>query len=118
MSTRASHYSANTGDLADLTDVATALIHHPYQPPGGFETVQPGVHKASTVLFENTAALKTRQWKDKSGYTYGLHGTPTTFTLEERLATLEGGLQRCWFLPVWPPLPWSTWRCCARVTRS
>ena len=59
MSTRASHSSANTGDLADLTDVATALIHHPYQPPGGFETVQPGVNKASTVLFENTAALKT-----------------------------------------------------------
>ncbi len=53
----------------------------------------PGVHKASTVIFENTAALKTRQWKDKSGYTYGLHGTPTTFILEERLATLEGGLQ-------------------------
>jgi cysteine-S-conjugate beta-lyase len=79
-----------TGDLAKT---ATTLIHHPYQPPGGFETVQPGVHKASTVIFENTAALKTRQWKDKSGYTYGLHGTPTTFTLEERLATLEGGLQ-------------------------
>jgi cystathionine beta-lyase len=45
------------------------------------------------VIFENTAALQTRQWKDKSGYTYGLHGTPTTFTLEERLATIEGGLQ-------------------------
>ena len=27
---------------------------------------------------------------DKSGYTYGPHGTPT-FTLEARLATLEGG---------------------------
>ena len=95
MSTPANAYlsSLPTGDLAHLSDVATALIHHPYQPPGGFETVQPGVHKASTVIFENTAALKTRQWKDKSGYTYGLHGTPTTFTLEERLATLEGGLQ-------------------------
>lgn len=53
----------------------------------------PGVHKASTVIFESTAALRARQWKDKSGYTYGLHGTPTTFVLEERLATLEGGLQ-------------------------
>ncbi|HEX5355317.1 MAG TPA: PLP-dependent transferase [Aquabacterium sp.] len=74
-------------------DHATKLIHHPYKAPGGFEAVVPGVHKASTVIFENTAALKTRQWKDKSGYTYGLHGTPTTFTLEERLATLEGGLQ-------------------------
>ncbi len=72
---------------------ATKLIHHPYQAPGGFQAVVPGVHKASTVIFENTAALKTRQWKDKSGYTYGLHGTPTTFVLEERLATLEGGLQ-------------------------
>lgn len=72
---------------------ATSLIHHPYRAPGGFETVQPGVHKASTVLFANTAELKSRQWKDKSGYTYGLHGTPTTFILEERLATLEGGLQ-------------------------
>lgn len=72
---------------------STELIHHPYRPPSGFESVVPGVHKASTVIFENTAALKTRQWKDKSGYTYGLHGTPTTFILEERLASLEGGLQ-------------------------
>lgn len=70
---------------------ATRLIHHPYRPPGGFEAVQPGVHKASTVVFEDTAALKSRQWKDKTGYTYGLHGTPTTFTLEARIAALEGG---------------------------
>jgi cystathionine beta-lyase len=51
------------------------------------------VHKASTVIFANTAALKARSWKSKAGYTYGLHGTPTTFLLEERIATLEGGLQ-------------------------
>src|SRR5690606_10823166 len=62
-----------------------------YEPPPGFRSVVPGIFKASTVVFENTAALRARQWKDKSGYTYGLHGTPTTFTLEERLATLEGG---------------------------
>ena len=72
---------------------ATDLIHHPYLAPEGFEAVVTGVHKASTVVFESTAALRNRQWKDKSGYTYGLHGTPTTFVLEERLATLEGGLQ-------------------------
>jgi cysteine-S-conjugate beta-lyase len=69
----------------------SALIHHPYQPPAGFQAVNPGVHKASTVIFENTAALKARQWKDKTGYTYGLHGTPTSFTLEARIAVLEGG---------------------------
>jgi cystathionine beta-lyase len=49
------------------------------------------VFKASTVIFPNVAAMRTREWMDKSSYTYGLHGTPTTFTLEERLATLEGG---------------------------
>ena len=53
--------------------------------------MQPPVHKASTVLFADTAALRARTWKEKTGYTYGLHGTPTTFMLEERIATLEGG---------------------------
>ena len=69
----------------------TALIHHPYKPPAGFEAVPPAIHRASTVIFPNVAALRTRDWKHKTGYTYGLHGTPTTFLLEERIATLEGG---------------------------
>ena len=72
---------------------STSLIAHDYRPPAGFGSVQPAVHKASTVLFANAAALRSRNWKSKAGYTYGLHGTPTTFTLEERIATLEGGLQ-------------------------
>ena len=84
---------AAEGKPRSLAEAATALIHHPYEAPGGFAAVQPGIFKASTVIFENTAALRTREWKDKTGYTYGLHGTPTTFTLEERLVTLEGGLQ-------------------------
>ena len=73
------------------TPLSTALIHHDYQPPSGFGAVPVGVHKASTVIFPNVAALRARDWRHKTGYTYGLHGTPTTFTLEERLATLEGG---------------------------
>ena len=70
---------------------STDLIHHAYLPPAEFEAPQVGVFKASTVIFPNVAAMRTREWLDKSAYTYGLHGTPTTFTLEERLATLEGG---------------------------
>ncbi|HMN21443.1 MAG TPA: PLP-dependent transferase [Ottowia sp.] len=81
-----------------MTDCTTQLIHHPYQPPAGFEAPQPGIHKASTVFFPNVAALRARDWKHRSGYTYGLHGTPTTFLLEERIAALEGGLQ-CVLLP-------------------
>ena len=67
----------------------TGLIHHPYRAPEAFESPVVAVHKASTVLFPDVATLRSRRWVDKSGYTYGLHGTPTTFTLEARLATLE-----------------------------
>jgi cystathionine beta-lyase len=77
---------------------STGLIHHPYSPPAGFAAPQPAVCKASTVIFPNVAAMRSTEWKDKTGYTYGLHGTPTTFMLEERLATLEGGLQ-CLLVP-------------------
>ena len=78
--------------------MSTQLIHHPYQPPEGFAAPQIGIHKASTVIFPNVAAMRERDWKHKTGYTYGLHGTPTTFVLEERIATLEGGKQ-CVLVP-------------------
>ncbi len=74
-----------------MTDLTTSLIHHAYLPPEGFAAPQPGVFKASTVIFPNVAAMRNFEWKDKSAYTYGLHGTPTTYMLEERLCTLEGG---------------------------
>ncbi|MEW6371657.1 MAG: cystathionine beta-lyase [Pseudomonadota bacterium] len=69
----------------------TTLIHTDYSPPAGFDAYPPGIHRASTVLFENVAALRSGDWKNKTAYTYGLHGTPTTFTLEARLAEIEGG---------------------------
>lgn len=69
----------------------TALIHTDYTPPPGFAAFPTPIHHASTVLFENVAAMRASGWKDKSGYTYGLHGTPTTFTLEAKLAAIDGG---------------------------
>lgn len=81
-----------------MSEKSTSLIHHPYRPPEGFAAPQEGVFKASTVIFPNVAAMHARDWKHKTGYTYGLHGTPTTFTLEERLCALEGGTQ-CVLLP-------------------
>ncbi len=77
---------------------STALIHHRYAPPAGFDAPQAPVYKASTVIFESVAAMRARDWKSKDGYTYGLHGTPTTFTLEAKLATLEGG-KHCLLAP-------------------
>ncbi len=81
-----------------MTDPSTHLIHHPYKPPAGFDAIPPGVYKASTIAFPTVHALRNRDWKHKTGYTYGLHGTPTTFTLEERIATLEGG-KHCTLVP-------------------
>ncbi len=71
--------------------ISTQLIHHGYTPPSEFQAPQTGIFKASTVFFPNVAAMRQREWKDKSAYTYGTHGTPTSFTLEERLCALEGG---------------------------
>lgn len=80
-------------------DKTTRLIHHPYQPPEGYSAPQPGVFKASTIIFPSVAVLRER-YKDEVGhqYTYGTKGTPTTFLLEERLCTLEGG-NSCTLVP-------------------
>jgi cystathionine beta-lyase len=69
----------------------TTLIHTGYTAPEGFDAFPPAIHHASTVLFKNVAAMRSGEWKEKNAYTYGLHGTPTTFTLEARLAEIEGG---------------------------
>ncbi|MGB7195825.1 MAG: cystathionine beta-lyase [Collimonas pratensis] len=76
----------------------TALIHSEYQAPAGFDAFPVGIHHASTVLFKNVAAMRARNWQEKNGYTYGLHGTPTSFTLEARLAEIEGG-RHCLLAP-------------------
>lgn len=81
-----------------MSEAITRLIHHGYVPPAGFAAPQPGVFKASTVFFPSVAAMRDFDWKDKSAYTYGLHGTPTTYLLEERLCELEGGKQ-CLLVP-------------------
>lgn len=84
--------------MADAKSLQTALIHSDYKAPAGFEAFPTAIHHASTVLFANVAAMRSRNWQDKSAYTYGLHGTPTSFTLEARLAEIEGG-KNCLLAP-------------------
>ena len=76
-----------------MTDLNTRLIHHPYRPPEGFDAPQAGVFKASTIFFSSVAAMRERYRSTKPGYSYGLHGTPTSHLLEQRLCELEGGAQ-------------------------
>ncbi|MCY4744673.1 PLP-dependent transferase [Pelomonas sp. UHG3] len=77
---------------------ATTLIHHPYRAPEGWDAVPVPVAKASTVLFKNTADLHTPRPRDGLSYRYGLHGTPTSYTLAARLATLEHA-EHCLLVP-------------------
>ena len=69
----------------------TALIHSPRQAPQYISTIQPPLFRASTIVFENTDALFNRHWTDDYDYSYGTHGTPTTFTLGDNIAQIEGG---------------------------
>lgn len=77
---------------------STALIHHSYRAPGGWDAVPVPVAKASTVLFKNTADLHKLRPRDGLSYRYGLHGTPTSYTLAARLATLEHA-EHCLLVP-------------------
>ncbi len=75
---------------AGRPDPSTLLQHHPYRAPPGFASPQLPSYRASTVLFDNVRHMREQRWRDKSGYTYGLHGTPASFALERRLADIEG----------------------------
>jgi len=77
--------------MTETKSLQTALIHSDYTAPQGFAAFPQAIHHASTVLFKDVASMRSGNWHDKSAYTYGLHGTPTTFTLEARLAEIEGG---------------------------
>ena len=69
----------------------THLIHAPRQAPQYISSIQPPIFRASTILFKDTDALFNRHWSDDYDYSYGTHGTPTTFTLGDQIAQIEGG---------------------------
>lgn len=73
-------------------NVQTNLIHAPRNAPQYIETVQPPLYRASTIIFKSTSHLFDRHWTDPYDYSYGTHGTPTTFTLGDNIAQIEGGL--------------------------
>ena len=60
-------------------------------PTPHFESLTVPVHRASTLVFDDTASFLARKTQLFDGYSYGLYGTPTTRALEERVAAIEGG---------------------------
>lgn len=79
-------------------NLQTELIHAPRRAPQYISTVQPPLFRASTIIFPNTHALFNRHWTDEYDYSYGTHGTPTTFTLADNIARLESG-KHCLLAP-------------------
>ncbi|MCC7486585.1 MAG: cystathionine beta-lyase [Burkholderiales bacterium] len=49
------------------------------------------VFRTSTVIFPDLAAYEARGDDDFKKVRYGIHGTPTTFALEDAVARMEGG---------------------------
>eukprot|EP00282_Hemiselmis_andersenii_P046108 CAMPEP_0172084262 /NCGR_PEP_ID=MMETSP1043-20130122/20896_1 /TAXON_ID=464988 /ORGANISM="Hemiselmis andersenii, Strain CCMP441" /LENGTH=471 /DNA_ID=CAMNT_0012746067 /DNA_START=114 /DNA_END=1530 /DNA_ORIENTATION=+ len=64
--------------------------------PLGRSVVNPPTIHASTVTFPTVGALReaTKDYPFR-GLSYGRHGTPTSWALEEAFATLEGGDKAC-----------------------
>lgn len=71
----------------------TKLIHSDAKIPQGFRSLSTGVHRASTVLFPDAAAVNDTWDQYEAGYTYGLYGTPTTLELAGRICELEHGFR-------------------------
>jgi len=69
----------------------TRCVQHPAAPLEGFASLATPTYRASTIVYEDADAFLGRGGRGFDDYTYGLHGTPTTRTLEAQLTALHGG---------------------------
>lgn len=80
------------------TKLWTKLVRPDNSYSDNFRSLTSSVERASTIVFPDVGSLRNRDWKDKSQYSYGLMGTPTTRRLERKLALLEDAAH-CILLP-------------------
>jgi cystathionine beta-lyase len=71
----------------------TRCVHHPAVNEEGYASLAVPTHRASTIVYKDAASFAARKYRGFDGYTYGLHGTPTTRTLEAQLTALHGGVR-------------------------
>lgn len=69
----------------------TLSVHPEDRITPGWDAVQVPVARASTVLFPDLASIRALNWRDDTQWRYGLHATPTSMALMQRLAAIEGG---------------------------
>jgi cystathionine beta-lyase len=66
------------------------LAHTRRAAAEGFESLSVPTHRGSTIVYPSYQAFIERGRQGRKAYSYGLHGTPTTRTLENKLSELEG----------------------------
>jgi cystathionine beta-lyase len=72
---------------------STLCVHHPAVNEEGYASLAVPTYRASTIVYPDGASFMARKYRGFDGYTYGLHGTPTTRTLEAQLTALHGGVR-------------------------
>ena len=73
------------------TELDTQLVYLGRDPKRDCGSVNPPVHRTSTVIFNDYASLKDYENGNKLGHRgYGRYGSPTIDGLEEALVALEG----------------------------
>src|SRR5688572_16768061 len=68
----------------------TQLGHAGSDPANEFGVINPPVYHASTVAFP-TVAAQAKARATPNAFTYGRHGSPTSFAFEDAVTALEGG---------------------------
>lgn len=76
----------------------TKIVKAPEVSHEGYSSLSTPTYRASTIVFDSADDYANRKSRGPDGYTYGLHGTPTTKTLEGQLSSLEGA-ERTVILP-------------------
>jgi cystathionine beta-lyase len=78
-------------ELTSQRGLQTRIVHPDVSLTPGFASFSTPVARASTVVFPNLAAMRELDWRNDAQWRYGLHATPTSLALAQRLAELEGG---------------------------
>lgn len=80
-----------------MRDQSRLVSQTPYSTEG-YASLSVPTHRASTIVFKTPEEYASRTERGPDGYSYGLHGTPTTRALQARLTALEEG-ERTALLP-------------------
>ena len=86
--------------MSDEADkrIETQLAHAGRRAEWSGRLVNPPIHRGSTILFDTVADLHAAR-PGQASYYYGLHGTPSQWSLAEALTALEPGAAGTFLYP-------------------